>query len=159
MTDLGALPGSAISQANFINSRSQIVGDSTPCDFSAITAFLWENGSLADLNTLISPSTPIFVFTASFISDQGEIAAFGALANGDQRAVLLIPCDENHPDLEGCDYSLVDPATSIGVQSAHTVEAPAASPAKLPPPELLARARSLQVGRSRRYGTPQTSPW
>ncbi|MFZ0739769.1 MAG: hypothetical protein WBL70_00185 [Candidatus Acidiferrales bacterium] len=158
MADLGALAGSPISQANFINSRSQVVGDSMPCDFSVVTAFLWENGSLVDLNTLIPPSTPFFVFTASFISDQGEIAAFGALANGDQHAVLLIPCDENHPDVEGCDYSLVDPATSVEVHSAHTIEAPAASSAKLLPPELLARARSLQVGRSRRYGTPQTPP-
>lgn len=156
MADLGALAGSPISQANFINSRSQVVGDSMPCDFSAVTAFLWENGSLVDLNTLIPPSTPFFVFTASFISDQGEIAAFGALANGDQHAVLLIPCDENHPDVEGCDYSLVDPATSVEVQSAHVTEAPAASPAKLSPAQLMARFRSLQAGRNRRFGVPQS---
>ena len=158
MADLGALAGSPISQANFINSRSQVVGDSMPCDFSAVTAFLWENGSLVDLNTLIPPSTPFSVFTASFISDQGEIAAFGALANGDQHAVLLIPCDENHPDVEGCDYSLVDPATSVEVQSAHVTEAPPASPAKLSLAQLMARFRSLQAGRNRRYLTPQTSP-
>jgi uncharacterized membrane protein len=116
MADLGALAGSPISQANFVNSRSQVVGDSMPCDFSAVTAFLWENGSLVDLNTLIPPSTPFFVFTASFISDQGEIAAFGALANGDQHAVLLIPCDENHPDLESCDYGLVDGSAATSVR-------------------------------------------
>jgi uncharacterized membrane protein len=137
MADLGALAGSPISQANFINSRSQVVGDSMPCDFSAVTAFLWENGSLVDLNTLIPPSTPFFVFTASFISDQGEIAAFGALANGDQHALLLIPCDENHPDVESCDYSLADPATS------------AASPGKLNAAEMMARIRSSQAGHNR----------
>jgi uncharacterized membrane protein len=120
MIDLGALPGSPISQANFINSRSQIVGDSTPCDFSSITGFLWENGSLVDLNTLVPSDTPFYVFTASFISDRGEIAAFGSLANGDQHALLLIPCDENHPNVEGCDYSLVDQATSVELQSAHS---------------------------------------
>jgi len=152
MTDLGALAGSPISQANFINSRSQIVGDSAPCDFSSITGFLWENGSLVDLNALVPSDTPFYVFTASFISDRGEIAAFGSLANGDQHALLLIPCDENHPDVEGCDYSLVDPAASVEVQSAHTTEAQAASPAKLPPPELLARIRSLQAGHNRRPG-------
>ena len=108
ITDLGALPGSPISQANFINSRSQIVGDSMPCDFSAVTAFLWENGSLVDLNTLVSPNTPFFLFTSSFIDDRGQIAAFGTLANGDAHALLLIPCDDDHPGIEGCDYTMVD---------------------------------------------------
>jgi hypothetical protein len=37
------------------------------------------------------------------INDRGEITAQGLLANGDQHAVLLIPCDENHPGVEGCD--------------------------------------------------------
>jgi hypothetical protein len=108
MIDLGTLPGSPISQANFINSRSQVVGDSTPCDFSSITGFLWEDGSLVDLNALVPPSTPYYIFTTSFISDRGEIAAFGSPANGDMHALLLIPCDEEHPDVEGCDYSQVE---------------------------------------------------
>jgi hypothetical protein len=41
------------------------------------------------------------------IDDQGEIAALGALPNGDTHAAWLVPCDENHPTVEGCDYSLV----------------------------------------------------
>ena len=112
MTDLGALAGSPLSQANFINSKTQIVGDSMPCDFSAVTAFLWENGSLVDLNTLVPPNNPFNLITSSFIDDHGQIAAFGVLVNGDAHAVLLIPCDENHPDIEGCDYGLVDASTS-----------------------------------------------
>ena len=44
------------------------------------------------------------------INDRGEIAARGNLSNNDQHAVLLIPCDANHADIEGCDYSMVDAA-------------------------------------------------
>jgi probable HAF family extracellular repeat protein len=127
MADLGALAGSPISQANFINSRSQVVGDSMPCDFSAVTAFLWENGSIVDLNTLVPSSTPFYVFTASFISDRGKIAAFGSLANGDQHALLLVPCDEDHPNVEGCDYSEVEGKASTSESSSKLGLSPDAS--------------------------------
>jgi hypothetical protein len=63
---------------------------------------------MVDLNSLIPASAPLYLYWAPFIDDQGEIGAFGALANGDSHAVLLIPCDENHPGVEGCDYSMVD---------------------------------------------------
>jgi hypothetical protein len=55
------------------------------------------------------------LYSASFIDDQGQIAAFGMLANGDTHAVLLMPCDENHPGIEGCDYSMLEEsATATG---------------------------------------------
>jgi probable HAF family extracellular repeat protein len=110
MTDLGTLGGSPLSGSTFINSKSQIVGLAFPCDFSAVTAFLWEDGSMADLNTLVPSDNPFYLFSASFIDDRGQIAAFGSLANGDMHALLLIPCDEGHPNVEGCDYRSVDPA-------------------------------------------------
>ena len=108
MTDLGGLPATPNSEAQFINSSKQIVGESFTCDFSAPVAFLWENGSIVDLNTLISGNSQIFLYWSTFISDSGEIAAYGSLANGDTHAFLLIPCDENHPGVEGCDYSMVE---------------------------------------------------
>ena len=44
---------------------------------------------------------------ACCINDLGEILATGPLPNGDHHAMLLIPCDEKHPNVKGCDYSLV----------------------------------------------------
>jgi probable HAF family extracellular repeat protein len=115
MTDLGTVNGIPYSEADFINDRTQIVGNSFNCDFSAVDAFLWEKGSIVDLNTLISPATPIHLTVASYIDNRGEIAAVGNLPNGDQHAVLLIPCDENHVGVEGCECSLLDGSATTSV--------------------------------------------
>jgi probable HAF family extracellular repeat protein len=112
MTDLGMIAGSPNSQADFINSKTQIVGGSFSCDGAPI-AFLWENGSMVDLNTLISPNSPFFLYWAPFIDDHGEVGAFGVLPDGDSHTVLLIPCDENHAGIEGCDYSMVEAPAAV----------------------------------------------
>src|SRR5215467_10490090 len=52
LTDLGTLDGDCYSFADAINSRGQIVGSSYSCDFSTSRAFLWQNGSIFDLNEL-----------------------------------------------------------------------------------------------------------
>lgn len=108
MTDLGMIAGSPNSQADFINSKSQIVGGSFSCQFNSPLAFLWENGSMVDLNGLISPNSQFFLYWAPFIDDRGEIGAFGVLPDGNSHAVLLIPCDDYHPGIDGCDYDLVE---------------------------------------------------
>ena len=51
--DLGSVNGDGCSWAHAINSRGQVVGQSFPCDVSTIHTFLWENGSMVDLNSLI----------------------------------------------------------------------------------------------------------
>src|SRR5215469_3262904 len=112
MTDLGTLPGDSCDQSQAVNSKGQMVGESAPCDFSSARAFLWENGGpMVDLNTLVPSGSRLQLFGAVDINNRGEIVGSGLPANGDAHAVLLIPCDENHPDIEGCDYSLEE-ATS-----------------------------------------------
>jgi len=124
MYDLGTLDGCAAALA--INARSQVVGnwgDFPNCDTGA---FLSEDGGpVVDLRTLISPPTNLSLLVIG-INDRGEIAGNGDNASDIDHAILLIPCDEHHPGIDGCDYSLVDVAppipasrTPIGTQWRH----------------------------------------
>lgn len=140
MTDLGLLYADTAGIAYSVNAHDQAVGVTVPCTKIDINdacegpfydAFLWENGSMVDLQTLVLPGSGITLSGCSGcevgaynINDRGEIAGQGVLSNGDARAVLLIPCDENHSDVEGCDYSLVDAATAARENPASVVQRP-----------------------------------
>lgn len=117
MEDLGTAPGidplDGGGAANGINSKTQIVGISGNCDNSVVVAFLWEKGSMADLNSLVPPNSAVQLAVGFYINDREEIIALGLLPNGDGHMFLLIPCDANHPGVEGCDYSMADAATAV----------------------------------------------
>jgi probable HAF family extracellular repeat protein len=116
MTDLGTLEGDQCSYGWVLNERKQVVGVSATSCLSPNHVFLWENGSIVDLNTLIPPDSPVYLTTPETINDSGEIAGTGADSKGNTHAFLLIPCDENHPGIEGCDYSLVDANTTAATR-------------------------------------------
>jgi probable HAF family extracellular repeat protein len=104
-SDLGTVGNDGCSQANDINARGQVVGFSFACDGSVVRATLWKKGGpMLDLNTLIGPNPAIYLYEATSINDRGEIGGDGfLLPNGDNRAFLLIPCDQGHAETEGCD--------------------------------------------------------
>ena len=115
--DLGTIGTDPCSSAKAINNRGQVVGDSISlanCTSSldASRAFLWQDGATFDLNALIPPGSPLYLVHPQTINDRGEIAGFGVDADGNQHAFLLIPCDENHPGIAGCDYSMVAASTA-----------------------------------------------
>ncbi len=153
MKDLGTLGNGTCSRALSINQSGQIVGATSPCAGEFAHGFLWENGGpIVDLSALVLDGSGIAVRDGDYINDRGEVAARGVLSNGDVHAVLLIPCDENHPDIAGCDYSLVD-AESVqsSVTPIPTANA-AATPANLAPSEMTDRVRALLTKGNRRPG-------
>jgi probable HAF family extracellular repeat protein len=110
ITDLGVIGTDPCSYAAAINQKMQVVGGSSPtCDFGDKSrAFLWERGSIFDLNSLIPPKSSLYLQLTYSINDRSEIAGSGVDNTGNEHAFLLLPCDDNHLGIEGCDYSLVD---------------------------------------------------
>jgi probable HAF family extracellular repeat protein len=95
-TDLGP-SGTDCAFAVSINSKDQIVGSSYPiCDFinPHFSGFIYENGELADLNTLIGPHPKLHISEPETINDRGEIAGIGVTSDGKDHAFLLIPNGE-----------------------------------------------------------------
>jgi probable HAF family extracellular repeat protein len=82
--DLGTLPGDRTSQALGINARGQVVGVSRGPGGSR--AFIWENGVMTDLNTLVEPGYSGRLLLAGDISDRGEIT--GATLDPDTGEVV-----------------------------------------------------------------------
>lgn len=98
MQNLGTLGGD-ISWAIGINNLGQIVGYSDLItgndlsDFSDYRAYLWENGQMIDLNTLIDGNSGWNLFSAYSINDLGQIVGEGII-NGQTHAFLLTPVPE-----------------------------------------------------------------
>jgi probable HAF family extracellular repeat protein len=106
-TDLGIVNGYGYSFAYSINSMRQIVGCGANNNYTCSAAFLWEDGQMVDLNTLVAGGSGLHLFEAVDINDRGEIAGNGALQNGDVHAFLLIPCKGG---TQGC--KLVTPSSA-----------------------------------------------
>ena len=92
LADLGTLPGDASSSANAINDRGEIVGVSVATDGVSSRAFIYVNGQMYDLNSLLDTASPIArsvkLEAAVGINSHGWIAANGT-RDGRQYAYLL----------------------------------------------------------------------
>jgi probable HAF family extracellular repeat protein len=81
--DLGTLEGDSISEATGINDEGQIIGTSFTAGFASSRAFIWQNGKITDLNTLIQPSSNLYLISTGDINDRGEITGQACvLSNG-----------------------------------------------------------------------------
>ena len=102
MQDLGTLEGDFLSAApccHTINNGGQIVGFSIPGPLGSGRAFLWQNGVMTDLNTLIPKDSGWYLQQAQSINDAGQIAGYGT-NNGAVHAFLAHPSERNGADTE-----------------------------------------------------------
>jgi probable HAF family extracellular repeat protein len=90
--DLGTLPGDAFSQALGINNWRQVVGISCTAGFASCRGFLWQNGAMTDLNSLVAPGYSDQIYAAGDINDLGRITgqAFNPTTN-EYSAFLAVP--------------------------------------------------------------------
>jgi probable HAF family extracellular repeat protein len=90
--NLGTLPGDVSSLAKGINDKGQVVGQSTDANGNS-RAFLWQNGTMIDLNTLVpGGGSTFFMFEAFAINPRGQFVAVAFDANtGDCCAFLATP--------------------------------------------------------------------
>lgn len=120
--DLGALPGDPDSEALGINAQGQVIGFSGEFSVgnfpsSGISAVLWQNGTITDLNTLIPADSGLHLLAPCAIDQVGHIAGYAVedYASGDSslarvegnysgeiHAFLLTPCTGDHRNAKGC---------------------------------------------------------
>jgi probable HAF family extracellular repeat protein len=126
MKDLEALPGDRDSMARAIDEHGRVVGQSRDAGVPGVPnsvknrAFLWEDGQMTDLNSLISPADPDHpanspddpddpdydgeslktLLDAYAIGDSGMIVGSAFNKDGQVRAYLLTPNDKTAPDTD-----------------------------------------------------------
>jgi probable HAF family extracellular repeat protein len=97
--DLKTVGDDPYSLAFGLNEKNQVVGQSLDADFNS-RAFIWENGKMTDLNSLVPDGSPFLIY-ANDINERGEIAGQACIpercAAGETFAFLAIP---NHSDAE-----------------------------------------------------------
>jgi probable HAF family extracellular repeat protein len=98
MRDLGTLPGDVDSAGLGISDQGEVVGPSVDAAAN-LRAYLWKDGAMTDLNTLIPDTSPLFLLLASSINSRGEIGGFGVQKSApyEIHAFLLTPSQDS-PD-------------------------------------------------------------
>jgi len=154
-TDLGFLEGDCYSEAFVIGSKGQIAGQSYPCELNSRRPFLWQDGTMFDLNE-VTQAPSGFRFTQVFvINDRGEIGGIGTAPGCDDdedcgHAMVLIPCTSGDNDFE-CEHV----SQSAGITNNATVlpnkRTPLTATLNLTGRDLAARLQS-RFGRRQIFG-------
>ena len=88
-----------LSWAVAINALGQVVGASsvTPSLYGFGHAFLYQNGTMTDLNNSIAATSGWTLQSATAINDKGQILGYGIGPDGQQETFLLTPTSEPTP--------------------------------------------------------------
>jgi probable HAF family extracellular repeat protein len=117
MIDLG-VPGSA-NIAHDINDSGQIVG------WASGRAYIYNDGVVTDLNTLIPAGTGLTLYAATGINNAGQIVGY-AFSGGSTHAFLLTPIEEGTPSVSIGDVMVTEGnAGTINAVFTVTLSAPA----------------------------------
>lgn len=95
MTDLGTLGGN-FSTPHALNDLGQVVGETETSEFVP-RAFLWQGGSMIDLNTLLPANSGWQLNSAQFINNAGRIVGRGTLNDVAQWFILDLGGANNPP--------------------------------------------------------------
>jgi probable HAF family extracellular repeat protein len=91
---LGTISGDTGSIGLGVNDLGVIVGGSGTVTLSGTSyshAFVWQDGKIRDLNTLIPVGSPLTLNVAYAVNDSGMIAGLGTDMLGDTHAFVLVP--------------------------------------------------------------------
>ena len=91
MQDLGVVGNDDYSFGFSINDAGEIVGLSANADFSVVRAFIRENRTLVDLNTLVTGNNSLYLLTACYINSKGEITGIALDSNFEEHTYLATP--------------------------------------------------------------------
>jgi probable HAF family extracellular repeat protein len=80
MRDLGTLPGDQISEGLGINDQDQIVGLSCQANFVNCRAFIWQDGRMLNLNTLVTGFSGTLA-NAGDINDRGVVTGQASIGS------------------------------------------------------------------------------
>jgi probable HAF family extracellular repeat protein len=121
MIDLGTLPGDVGSDADGINNLGQVVGGSWDADGND-RAYVWQNGVMTDLNTLIPADSPLYLIEATgTINDWGQIAGIAlVISTGEVHGFLATPTTMSWPICERPKAVLPDDVRKLIQQRRHS---------------------------------------
>jgi probable HAF family extracellular repeat protein len=92
LRNLGTLEGDLASFALGLNDEGLVVGQSIGPEFSTFRAFLWEKGTMTDLNTLVAANpAKLYLLLGESINAHREITGLAVDGAGAFHGYLAIP--------------------------------------------------------------------